>query len=95
MINNEVLIINQRLNCQHASNPIAAASKQNSIVHRPLYSDDSISNFGSSDQYNSADYEVNQLGEEDSLEEQNLAYQNDLTILFTQIEELNSLLEEG
>jgi hypothetical protein len=29
------------------------------------------------------------------LEEQNLEYQNDLANLFTQIEELNSLLEEG
>ncbi|KXN66105.1 hypothetical protein CONCODRAFT_12122 [Conidiobolus coronatus NRRL 28638] len=78
-----------------ASNPIAAANKQNSVVHRPLYADDTISNFGSSDQYDSADYEVSQLGEEDSLEEQNLEYENNLTELFTQIEGLNSLLEEG
>jgi hypothetical protein len=78
-----------------ASNPVRSIGNQNSITHRPLYSNGDSSNFGSSDQYDSADYEVGQFGQEDSLEEQNLEYQNDLTDLFTRIEELNSLLEEG
>ncbi|KXN64620.1 hypothetical protein CONCODRAFT_14208 [Conidiobolus coronatus NRRL 28638] len=78
-----------------SSNPIRSSNKQNFVVHRHLYSDDSIRNFESSDQYNSRSYKVSQLGEEDSLEEQNLEYENSLTNLFTQIEELNSLLEEG
>jgi hypothetical protein len=78
-----------------ASNPLNSVGKKNLIAHRPLYSNVATSNFGSSDQYDSADYEVGQFGQEDSLEEQNLEYQNDLSDLFTQIEELGSLLEEG
>jgi hypothetical protein len=78
-----------------ASNLITAARNQNSIIDKPLYSNSDISSLGSSNQYSSGNYETSQFGQEDSLEEQNLEYHNDLTSLFTQIEELNSLLEEG
>ncbi|KXN66233.1 hypothetical protein CONCODRAFT_11974 [Conidiobolus coronatus NRRL 28638] len=78
-----------------ASNKFSPAGKGFLIVRKPAYPAGSISNFGSSDQYNSADYEVSQLGQEDSLEEQNLEYQNDLVDLFNQIEELNSFIEGG
>ncbi|KXN64768.1 hypothetical protein CONCODRAFT_13959 [Conidiobolus coronatus NRRL 28638] len=78
-----------------ASNPIRSFKKPYPTVRKPLYSVGAISNFGSSDQYNSENYEASQLSEEDSLEEQNLEYQNDLADLFNQIEELNSIVEEG
>jgi hypothetical protein len=78
-----------------ASNPIGTANNQNSIAHNPLYASNNFGSAESSDQYNYENYETSQFGQEDSLEEQNLEYQNNLTDLFTQIEELNSLLEEG
>ncbi|KXN69080.1 hypothetical protein CONCODRAFT_8567 [Conidiobolus coronatus NRRL 28638] len=78
-----------------ASNKFSSVNKPYHIVRKPAYPAGAVSNFGSSDQYNSENYEVGQLSEEDSLEEQNLEYQNDLADLFTQIEELNSIVEEG
>ncbi|KXN64940.1 hypothetical protein CONCODRAFT_13661, partial [Conidiobolus coronatus NRRL 28638] len=61
-----------------ASNKFKSAGKKLHVIAKPLHPPVPKSNFGSSNQYNSENYEVGQLGQEDSLEEQNLEYQNDL-----------------
>jgi hypothetical protein len=67
--------------------------KEDSLNEKALIHEDS---FGSSteDRYSNFD-PYSQPDQQNNLDEQNIVYQNDLADLLTQIEELNSLIEEG